>query len=55
MLQRKSKKIFIYLFFFIFFATVNNHTILNSDPFKIKNFYISGLDNYYQIGIENGN
>ena len=53
MLQRKSKKIFIYLFFFIFFATVNNHTILNSDPFKIKNFYISGLDNYYQTGIEN--
>ena len=53
MFHKKGKKIFIYLFFFIFFATVNNHTILNSDPFKIKNFYISGLDNYYQTGIEN--
>ena len=53
MLQRKSKKIFVYIFFFIFLGSINNQKILKSDSFKIKNFYISGLDNYLRTGIEN--
>ena len=53
MLQKKSKKIFIYLFFFIFLGTINNHTIFNSYPFKIKNFQILGLENNYKTELEN--
>ena len=53
MLQRKSKKIFIYIFFFIFLGTTNNHTILNSNTFKIKNFQIIGLENNYKKDLKN--
>ena len=53
MLQKKSKKIFIYLFFFIFLGTINNHTIFNSNSFKIKNFQILGLENHYKTELEN--
>ena len=53
MLQRKSKKIFIYIFFFVFLGTTNNHTILNSNTFKIKNFQIIGLENNYKKDLEN--
>ena len=53
MLQKKSKKIFIYLFFFIFLGTINNHTIFNSNSFKIKNFQILGLENNYKTELEN--
>jgi len=53
MLQRKSKKIFIYIFFFIFLGTLNNHTIFNSNIFKIKNFQIIGLENNYKTELEN--
>ena len=53
MLQRKSKKIFIYIFFFVFLGTTNNHTILNSNTFKIKNFQIIGLENDYKNELEN--
>ena len=53
MLQKKSKKIFIYLFFFIFLGTINNHTIFNSYSFKIKNFQILGLENNYKTELEN--
>ena len=53
MLQRKSKKIFIYIFFFVFLGTINNHTILNSNTFKIKNFQIIGLENNYKKELEN--
>ena len=53
MLQRKSKKIFIYLFFFIFLGTINNYTIFNSYSFKIKNFQIIGLENNYKTELEN--
>ena len=53
MLQRKSKKIFIYIFFFVFLGTINNHTILNSNTFKIKNFQIIGLENNYKKDLEN--
>ena len=53
MLQKKSKKIFIYLFFFIFLGTINNHTIFNSYSFKIKNFQILGLENNYIEEFEN--
>ena len=53
MLQRKSKKIFIYIFFFVFLGTTNNHTILNSNTFKIKNFQIIGLENSYKKEFEN--
>jgi len=52
MLQRKSKKIFIYIFFFVFLGTINNHTILNSNTFKIKNFQIIGLENNYKKDLE---
>ena len=52
MLQRKSKKIFIYIFFFIFLGTINNYTIFNSNIFKIKNFQIIGLENNYKKEIE---
>ena len=47
MLQKKNKKIFIYLFFFIFLGTINNHKLFNSNAFKIKNFQILGLENNY--------
>ena len=53
MLQRKSKKIFIYIFFFVFLGTINNHTILNSNSFKIKDFQIIGLENNYKKELEN--
>ena len=53
MLQRKSKKIFIYIFFFVFLGTLNNHAILNSNTFKIKNFHITGLENNYKKELEN--
>ena len=53
MLQRKSKKIFIYIFFFVFLGTINNHTILDSNTFKIKNFQIIGLENNYKKEFEN--
>ena len=53
MLQRKSKKIFIYIFFFIFLVTINNQTIFNSSAFEIKNFQIIGLENNYKKELEN--
>ena len=53
MLQRKSKKIFIYIFFFVFLGTINNYTIFNSNIFKIKNFQIIGLENNYKKELEN--
>ena len=53
MLQRKSKKIFIYIFFFVFLGTLNNYTMFNSNAFKIKNFQIIGLENNYKKEIEN--
>ena len=53
MLQRKSKKIFIYIFFFIFLGTINNHTIFNSNTFKIKDFQITGLEHNYKKELEN--
>jgi len=53
MLQRKSKNIFIYIFFFIFLGTLNNHTTFNSNTFKIKNFQIIGLENNYKTELEN--
>ena len=53
MLQRKSKKIFIYIFFFVLLGTLNNLEILNSNTFKIKNFQIIGLENNYKKELEN--
>jgi len=53
MLQRKSKKVFIYIFFFVFLGTINNQTIFNLNTFKIKNFHIIGLENNYKIELEN--
>ena len=53
MLQKKNKKIFIYLFFFIFLGTINNHKLFNSNAFKIKNFQILGLENNYIEEFEN--
>ena len=53
MLQKKNKKIFIYLFFFVFLGTINNHTLLNSNAFKIKNFQITGLENNYKKELVN--
>ena len=52
MRQKKNKKIFIYLFFFVFLGTINNYTILNSNSFKIKNFQVLGLDNNYKAELE---
>ena len=52
MLQRKSKKIFIYIFFFLFLGTINNQAILNSNTFKIKDFEIIGLENNYKKELE---
>ena len=51
--QKISKKIFIYLFFFIFVGTINNQKITNSYLFEIKNFQISGLENKYKKELEN--
>ena len=53
MLQRKSKKIFIYIFFFVFLGTINNYKIFNSNIFKVKNFQIIGLENNYKTELEN--
>ena len=52
MLQRKSKKFFIYIFFFLFLGTINNQIIFNSNTFKIKNFQITGLENNYKNELE---
>jgi len=51
--QKISKKIFIYLFFFVFVGTINNQKITNSYLFEIKNFQISGLENNYKKELEN--
>ena len=51
--QRKSKKIFIYIFFFLFLGTINNQILFNSNTFKIKNFQIIGLENNYKKEFEN--
>jgi len=53
MLQRKSKKILIYIFFFVILGTINNYTIFNSNTFKIKNFQIIGLEDNYKTELEN--
>ena len=53
MLQRKSKKIVIYIFFFVILGTINNQTIFNTETFKIKNFQIIGLENNYKTDLEN--
>ena len=53
MLQKKNKQIFIYLFFFVIFGTINNNKIFNSDTFEIKNFQILGLENNYKKELEN--
>ena len=51
--SKKNKKIFIYLFFFVFLGTINNHKLFNSNAFKIKNFQILGLENNYIEEFEN--
>ena len=53
MLQRKSRKFFVYIFFFVFLGTINNQTILNSNSFIIKDFQIIGLENNYKKELEN--
>jgi len=53
MLQKKSKKIFIYLFFFIFLGTINNYKLFNSNSFKIESFQILGLEDDYKEEFEN--
>ena len=53
MFQKKGKKILIYLFFFLFLGTINNYTFFNTQPFKIKNFQIIGLENNYKTELEN--
>ena len=53
MLQRKSKKIFIYIFFFVFLGTINNYALFNSYTFKIKNFQVIGLENNFKTELEN--
>ena len=50
--QKKNKKVFIYIFFFLFFGTINNYTIFYSNLFKIKSFNVSGLDNNFKKEIE---
>jgi len=50
---QKNKKIFIYLFFFVFLGTINNQAKINSNFFKINNFQISGLNNIYKEELEN--
>ena len=53
MLQRKSKKFFIYIFFFVFLGTINNYKIFTQNIFKIKNYQIIGLENNYKTELEN--
>jgi cell division protein FtsQ len=43
--QRKSKKILIYFFLLILVGSINNTSINNLKIEKVKNIYISGLDN----------
>ncbi len=44
MLQRKNKKIFIYIFLFLIIATFNNKNLDISNFFKIASISIKGLD-----------
>ena len=53
MLQKRGKKIFIYLFFFVFLGSINNYSIFNSNPFIIKKFQTLGLDNNLVTELEN--
>ena len=50
--QKKNKKVFIYIFFFLFLGTINNLTIFDSNLFKIKKFNVLGLDNNFKNEIE---
>ena len=45
MLQRKSDKIIFYFFLFLFVSSTHNFDLSNIKLQKIKNIYISGLDN----------
>ena len=45
MLQKKSKKIFIYLFVFLIIGTINNKDINKINFTKISKITVSGLDN----------
>jgi len=49
--QRIIRKIFIYFFFITSLASINNKTILNGNPFGLKNFYINGLDEVELISL----
>jgi len=51
--QRKSKKILIYIFLFVFLGTINNYKIFTQNIFKIKNYQIIGLENNYKTELEN--
>ena len=45
MLQKKSKKIFIYLFVFLIIGTINNKNLNKKNFTKISKITVSGLDN----------
>ena len=45
MLQKKSKKIFIYLFVFLIIGTINNKDVNKINFTKISKITVSGLDN----------
>ena len=45
MLQKKSKKIFTYLFVFLIIGTLTNKNLKNTNFTKISKITVSGLDN----------
>ena len=51
--QPMSKKIFVYLFFFIILSTSNNISLNNSNVSKIKKINVSGLSQKENLKILN--
>ncbi len=47
-----NKKIFLYIFFFILFGSINNQSFLKSNFLEIDDFKIYGLDEQNYISIE---
>ena len=42
--QLKNKKIYIYIFLFLLFGSINNKSLVNFNFTKINNINIEGLD-----------
>ena len=50
--RKKSKKIFLYIFLFLFIGTLNNKNIKDINNKEIKNIYVSGLSEKQNLEIK---